>query len=86
MKRNSFFFGCIVGLIAPVIAHLLTLFTSWNMAIGNKSLSLYVIAALINLLFVRFFYRNVLEKSARGVILITFLAAIVLIFTKNLSV
>ena len=86
MKRNSFFFGCIVGLLAPVVAHLLTLFTSWNMAIGNKSLSLYVIAALINLLFVRFFYRNALEKSARGVILITFVAAILLIFMQNLSV
>lgn len=85
MKRNSFFFGGVLGLIMPIIAHLLTLFTTWNMAIGNKSLSLYVIAALINLLFVRFFYRNALEKSARGVILITFVAAIVLIFTENLS-
>ncbi|WP_257669356.1 hypothetical protein [Parapedobacter tibetensis] len=85
MKINHFLFGCIIGLLAPTAAHLLTLFTSWNMVIGNKSLSLYVIAALINLLLMRFFYRNALEQSARGVILITFVAAMVLLFTQKLT-
>jgi hypothetical protein len=72
--------------MAPFVAHMLTVFTSWNLALGNKPLSLYVIAALINLLLVRFFYRNALEKSARGVILITFVGVLLLIFVGKLSV
>ncbi|GGH01168.1 hypothetical protein GCM10007415_41540 [Parapedobacter pyrenivorans] len=54
-------------------------------SIGIQPLSLYVIAALINLLFIRFFYRSMLEQPARGVILITFVASLLLIFTEKLS-
>jgi len=84
-KRNSLAWGVIIGLLAPAIAHLLTLFTSWAIVLGNKSLSLYVLAGLINLLLVRYFYRNGLEDSARGVILITFVSALLLILTDRLS-
>jgi len=86
VRRNTFIFGCAIGAVAPAIAHLLTLFTSWNMMLGNKPLSLYVISALINLLLVRFFYRNALERSARGVVLITFVAALLLIFIMDIGI
>lgn len=86
MKKNRFVFGILLAMVFPVVAHVLTELTTWNLAIGNKELSLYVIAALANLLLVRYYYRNQLENTARGIILITFAAAIVLIFTKNISV
>lgn len=86
MKRNNFIFGILLGVVAPLVAHLFSLFTDWAKLIGGKEISLYVIAALLNLLLVRYYYRNTMESTARGLILITFLATIVLIFTKNLSV
>lgn len=85
MKRNNFLFGALLGLVAPALAHLLTLFTDWARLVGDKEIGLYVIAALLNLLLVRFYYRNAKENTARGIILVTFVAAIVLVFTKNLS-
>lgn len=86
MKRNSFVFGVLLGLVTPVAAHLLTLFTTWSPLGGGKDIGLYVVAALLNLLFVRYYYRHALENTARGIILVTFVATLVLIFLKNLSV
>jgi len=83
VKRNSFLFGCALGLFAPVVAYLLKSFT----ALGTMThpLTLYVIAALINLLLIRFFYRNALDRSAMGIVLITFIALLVLILIGKLS-
>lgn len=85
MQRNSLLSGLGIGLLAPIVAHMLTKFTSLSFPFGSKPLGLYVIAALINLLLVRYFYRKGLEQAARGVILITFVLALLLIFTTKLS-
>lgn len=84
MQGNPFLSGLVLGLLAPVAAHILTKFTSLPFFIGSKPLGLYVIAALINLLLVRYFYRNGREPMARGVILITFVLVLLLIFTTKL--
>ena len=86
MKRNNFLFGVLLGLAAPVAAHLLTAFTNWAALLSGKDIALYVAAALANLLLVRYYYRHGMENTARGLILVTFVATIVLIFAKNLSV
>jgi len=84
MWLNSFLSGLGIGMLAPTIAHIVTKFTSLPMLLGFKSLGLYVIAALINLLVVRYLYRKGFEQGARGVILITFVLAMLLIFTQKL--
>lgn len=70
----------------PLLAFALARWTDWAMLIGNKPLSLYVIAALLNLLLLRYFYRRGNEHSARGVIMVTFLGALLLIFCQGLRV
>lgn len=83
MKRNSFLAGVAVGVLAPVVSYLLKLFSPLGATM--HPLSLYVVAAAINLLLVRFFYRRELDRSARGILLITFVAALFLIFMEKLS-
>jgi len=85
MLGNPFLSGAALGLLMPAVAHILTKYTSLPFLIGSKPLGLYVIAALINLLLVRYFYRNGREPMARGVILITFALVLLLIFTTKLS-
>ncbi len=75
-----------MGLAAPAIAHLLSTFTDWAALFGGKEIGIYVVAALVNLLVVRYYYRNGMENTARGIILVTFVATIALILVKNLSV
>jgi len=48
-------------------------------------LTLYVVAAAINLLLLRFFFRRALDRTGRGVLLVTFLAVILLIFIDKQS-
>jgi len=85
MVQNPFFSGAGYGLLAPMIAHALTNYTSLPISTSTKPLALYVIAALINLILVRYFYRKGHEAAARGVILTTFALAMIFIFTTKLS-
>jgi len=83
MKRNSFLLGLLVGAFGPAAASLLKAFTPLGTTM--HPLSLYVLAAVVNILLVRFFYRQALERSARGVLMITFVALLLLIFIEKLS-
>ncbi len=83
MKKNNLLFGILLGLIAPVIALILGEFNLTGIDIGSKNLSFYVIAALINLLLMRYYYRNEMGNSARGIILITFVGAMAVLFFRE---
>nr|WP_307876445.1 hypothetical protein [Parapedobacter lycopersici] len=76
--------GCAIGLIFPVIAYLLT--ASSAMAwLSNKPLGYYGVAGLINLALVRYGYRNNSEKTAQGIILVTFAAVLALLMTQKIT-
>lgn len=83
MKRDSFLLGLFVGALGPAAAGLLKTFTPLGATL--HPLSLYVIAAVVNILLVRFCYRQALDRSARGVLMITFVALLLLIFIEKLS-
>lgn len=85
-RSDNFFAGTILGLIFPLLAFVLTRWTDWAMLIGNKPLSLYVIAALFNLLLVRYYYRQGKENAARGVVLMTFIGVLLLIFVQGVRI
>lgn len=80
MKKDNLFFGALLGSIAPIIAFVMSRFNLTGIDVGDKSLSFYVIAALINLLLMRYYYRNEMGNSARGIILITFIGAMAVLF------
>ncbi len=78
--RDNYFFGAVLGVICPLLAYLATTFTELQaMLFAQKPIALYVIAAVINLIAVRFIYRSGREATAKGIILVTFLAMVVLV-------
>lgn len=78
--KNNIVLGMALGVIFPLLAYLATTFTTIQTSLFvYKPIALYVIAATINLIAVRFLYRNGKEATANGVVLATFLAMIVLI-------
>ena len=85
-RKNSFLIGAALGAVMPLLAYILTHFTAWEWFFGNKPLSLYVIAGLINLLLLRYYYRNNMENNARGVMLVTFIGVLLLIFGKGITI
>lgn len=87
MQKDSFFIGTGIGLIAPILAYLAMTYTTLQQSFfADKPIALYVIAALINLIIVRFTYRAGKESVAKGVVLITFLVMILLIILTKLKV
>lgn len=85
--KNSLIIGCFIGVISPLIAFV----ASYNNLIGefiksDKISAPYVIAAVINLIIVRLSYRYSKENFGKGVIIVTFLAMIILIFGGKLKV
>lgn len=83
MNKDNLFFGILLGLIAPLIAFIMSRFNLTGIDIGSKNLSFYVIAALVNLLLMRYYYRNEMGNSARGIILITFIATMAVLFFRG---
>ncbi|SUJ15404.1 Uncharacterised protein [Sphingobacterium spiritivorum] len=85
MQKNNFLIGIALGIIAPVIAYLLTTYTSLETMLStNKPAILYFIAGLVNLVMLRYFYRNDKEQTARGIMLVTFAGTVILIYTLKI--
>lgn len=81
MKKNNFYLGAFLGLIAPLFAYLLTIN---ELFLADKPLAFFAVAGLVNLLIMRYFYHSHLSKSAQGVIISTFIALLILLFLANL--
>ena len=87
MQKNSLLAGVLIGVIAPVLAYIISTYTTVQQSLfSDKPIAFYVIAAVINLIIVRFSFRAGQDKFAKGIVLITFLAMLVLIFASKLKV
>lgn len=86
MKKDHLFIGFLLGLIAPVIAYVLSHYNLTGVDLSEKGLSFYVLAALVNVLIVRYFYRRERGNTASGVILITFIAGLLLMIFRDITI
>lgn len=87
MNKNSLIAGIIVGAIAPLLAYLAMTYTTIQQSyFAEKPIALYVLAAVVNLVIVRFAYRGQQEALAKGVVLITFLAMIAFVVLTKFKI
>ncbi|MGH2622504.1 MAG: hypothetical protein ACRDE7_02470 [Sphingobacterium sp.] len=85
--KNSLGLGLALGVIFPLIAFLLMQYTNVQMQLfSDKPSGLYVIAAAINIVGCYVCYKKEMEKLGNGLILITFLSMLLLVFTKNITI
>lgn len=85
-RIDNFYVGLLLGLIMPVIAYVLCRWPDGGLVLAGKPAAVFVLAGLVNLLLVRWFYRQGSESSARGVMLITFAAALMLFYTGTMTI
>lgn len=86
-NNNSLPLGILVGAVFPFIAYLLTKYSNLQATfLPGKPLAVYVIAAVLNLIIFRFAYRSGKDIFAKGVLLTTFLAMVILIYVVKLKV
>lgn len=85
--KDSFWLGGLAGVVAPMLAYIISNYTSLQtFFFADKPIAIYVIAALINLIIVRFTYRGGKESFAKGMIFVTFVAMLVLVVTTKLKI
>lgn len=87
MQKDTLFTGILLGTAAPLLAYLIKTYTNLQQSyFTDKPMAIYIIAAVINLIAVRFAYRQGKHSIAKGIVLITFIAMLVLIFFTKLKV
>lgn len=85
--KDSFWKGGLVGIIAPILAYILTEYTAIQQSFfDEKPIAIYVIAAVINLVLVRFSFRAGHESFAKGIVLVTFIAMLILLVISRFKV
>jgi len=77
--KNSFWLGLLLGSVFPMLALLADRYTDWTSGLAPEKEALpYVVAAAANLVLVRLCYKREApsERTAKGVVLVTFAVAI----------
>lgn len=81
--KNSLGLGVLIGLFAPALAYILTNYTSFAQQLfPTKPFVFYVLAAAVNLVLVRIFYRKqaMQENLGKGVMISTFLGMLLILY------
>lgn len=82
-KRNNLFFGVLLGVIAPLIAYLLSEHSPLGNHFADKPLTLYAVAGVVNLLILRYFYKQELTRTGGGIVALTFFGLVLLLLFKK---
>lgn len=81
--NNSFLLGMLLGIIFPTIAYVLTNYTDAIRSImPGKPAGLYILATAVNMVGVWIAYRKGRGELGKGVVLATFLAMLLAVFSK----
>lgn len=86
--KNSFLLGLLLGAISPLLAYGLTNYTALAQQwFPSKPFAFYVVAAGINLLLMRIFFRKETpqDKLAKGILLTTFLGMLLCLYFFKLQ-
>lgn len=72
--KNNYVAGGLVGWILPLLAYLFSEVFFKDLLIAGKPGVLYLVAAAINLILVKFIFKTNADKAAVGMLAVTFLA------------
>ncbi|MDB5119485.1 MAG: hypothetical protein JWN56_703 [Sphingobacteriales bacterium] len=81
-KKDNIWLGMLIGLIFPAIAFFFVEILKKNIELLKKDDLLYIGCVAINLLMVRYFFKQDKENTVRGIIGATFICAFIFFFYK----
>lgn len=82
IKKDNIWLGMLVGLIFPAIAFVFVEILKENIEFLKKDDLLYIGCVALNLLMVRYFFKQDKENIVRGIIGATFVCAFIFFFYK----
>lgn len=82
LKRDNVWLGAVLGLILPAIAFFFVEILKKNLSFLKKDDLLYIGCVALNLILVRYYFREYKENTARGIIGSTFICAFIFFYHK----
>lgn len=85
--RDTLWIGTIGGFVGPLLAYLLTHYTTLQEQLfSDKPAGFYILAAGLNMVACWICYKKDLSATGNGFILATFLAMVMLVVTKSIAI
>ena len=84
-KKDSFWFGTLLGFILPVISFYFVEILKRNIQFQGKKHLIYILVAVVNLILLRVYYGKGIEQTAKGIIAITFICGFAIFIYKTYS-
>ncbi|MFS8616573.1 MAG: stationary phase survival protein SurE [Solitalea sp.] len=81
-KRNNPFLGVALGACLPALAIVLVEWLRVESRIGMRESTIYMVCIGLNALLFRYFYKTRKEQTAKGVLLVTFIYALIFFIYK----
>lgn len=81
-RKDKFIIGCLGGLVLPGFAWLYENLMKEEYTALFQNKGIYLISIGLNLILVRMAYKKEVEKTAKGLMFISFLAAIAMFYFK----
>ena len=82
LKRDNVWLGTVLGLILPAIAFFFVEILKKNIRVLEKDNLLYIGCVALNLLLVKYYFKEYKENTARGIIGSTFICAFIFFYHK----
>jgi hypothetical protein len=82
LKRDNVWLGTLLGLILPGIAFFVVEVLKKNIRVLEKDDLLYIGCVALNLLLVKYYFKQYKENTARGIIAATFICALIFFYHK----
>lgn len=82
LKRDNVWLGAVLGLVLPAIAYFFVEILKKNVKVLEKDDLLYIGCVALNLILVRYYFKEYKENTARGIIGSTFICAFIFFYHK----
>lgn len=82
LKRDNVWLGAVLGLVLPAIAYFFVEILKKNVRVLEKDDLLYIGCVALNLILVRYYFKEYKENTARGIIGSTFICAFIFFYYK----
>ncbi|TZF84111.1 stationary phase survival protein SurE [Pedobacter sp. BS3] len=82
LKKDNIWLGLLLGVVLPGIAAFFVEILKKNIRFLNKDDLLYIGCVAINLLLVKYYFKQNCDNTARGIVASTFICALVFFYYK----
>lgn len=82
LKRDNVWLGAVLGLVLPAVAYFFVEILKKNVRVLEKDDLLYIGCVALNLILVRYYFKEYKENTARGIIGSTFICAFIFFYYK----